>query len=131
MKSCCKDAENPDDSETSSPIPKGNGKKENWFRKLKHKWQVKNDLQLILILCTFAIGGSLSGYFARVIREPLGLSHPALKVVVYIILITILWPLCVLVISIFLGQFSFFKKYLKKLGNRIIGRKTDLNKKSP
>jgi hypothetical protein len=34
------------------------------FEKLRQKWKV-NVLQLVLILCTFAIGGSLTGYAAK------------------------------------------------------------------
>jgi formyltetrahydrofolate-dependent phosphoribosylglycinamide formyltransferase len=38
---------------------------------------------------------------------------------IYILLITIIWPLAVLVISIPLGQFPFFIKYIRKIGGRI------------
>jgi hypothetical protein len=41
--------------------------------------------------------------------------------VLYIVFITLLWPLCVLLISIPLGQFSFFKKYVGKLLNKLRG----------
>ncbi|MFA6057968.1 MAG: DUF6787 family protein [Taibaiella sp.] len=129
MKSCCKEANDTNDQDELSSEPEGDDEKKNWLWKLKHKWQVKNILQVILILCTFALGGSLCGYLGRRILPHIGLSHPGLKVVVYILLVTVLWPLCVLAISVFFGQFSFFRKYLKKLGNRIIGRKTDANKK--
>lgn len=125
MKSCCKEAENNEDSDEILSEPEGSDEKKNWLWKLKHKWQVKNILQVILILCTFALGGTLCGYIGRLIMPHIGLDHKVLKTVVYIVMITILWPACVLVVSIFFGQFRFFRKYLKKLGNRIIGRKTE------
>lgn len=102
--------------------PEATGEK-GWLHRLRHKWQVRNVLQVILILCTFAIGGSLCGLLGKRIMPWIGLDHKVLKVVVYIVLVTVLWPLCVLLVSIPLGQFFFFTRYLKKLGNRIIGRK--------
>lgn len=111
------------------PQPDGDGEHKNWLGKLKNKWQVKNILQVILILCTFAIGGTACGYVGRLIMPHIGVDHKVLKTVIYILMVTILWPMCVLVVSIPFGQFNFFRKYLKKLGNRMIGRKTDVNKK--
>lgn len=42
---------------------------------------------------------------------------------VYLILITILWPFCVLVVSIPLGQYSFFKNYILKIRNKMMNRR--------
>lgn len=88
------------------------------FERLQKKWKV-NGLQLTLILCTFAIGGSLTGYAARKLMPVLGIDKGVLWVIVYIILITLLWPIAVLLISVFFGQFRFFIGYLKKIGRRM------------
>ncbi len=88
------------------------------FEKLKSKWKVKG-WQLLLILCTFAIGGSLTGYCGRKILALFSIDNNALWLVVYILLITLLWPLMVLLVSIPLGQFTFFIAYIKKIGRRI------------
>jgi len=87
------------------------------FERLKDKWGV-GALQLILILCTFAIGGSLSGYLAKKI---MGSTEGAgiLWWFAYILVVTILWPLCVLSVSTIFGQYKFFIKYLKKMGQRM------------
>lgn len=122
MKSCCKEASDPKDEEDVTTPGKG-VEQSGWLTRLKHKWQVKNILQVILILCTFAIGGSTCGYLGRKIMHLIDPGHRALWIIVYILIVTILWPLCVLIISIPLGQFRFFTKYLKKLGRRIAGRK--------
>lgn len=120
MKSCCKEVMD----QNQQNIPKSyNDEKPGWLSKLKNKWQVKNILQVILILCTFALGGSACGFLGKRIMNVIGPENKALWVVIYIVVVTILWPLCVLIISIPFGQFSFFTKYLKKLGGRIIGRK--------
>lgn len=86
--------------------------------KLKKKWNVSG-VQLILVLCTFAIGGSLDGYISRRIMTLIPLDKGVLWWVVYIVILTLLWPLCVLLISIFFGQFRFFKNYLARVGRRM------------
>lgn len=90
------------------------------FEKLKKRWQV-NGLNLLLIIITFALGGSLCGYAGRKLLLWAGLERGFAWVLLYILLITILWPLCVLLISIPLGQFSFFRKYVAKLGRKFSG----------
>lgn len=122
MKSCCNEVNDRKD-EDEAVMPEEGGK-QGWLSRLKHKWQVKNLLQVILILCTFALGGSACGYLGRKLMHYIGPDHKVLWTIIYILMVTILWPACVLIISIPLGQFNFFRKYLKKLGNRIIGRKT-------
>lgn len=92
------------------------------FKKLRDKWGV-GPLRLLLILCTFSIGGSLSGYAGRKLLQALELEHGVLWVIVYILLVTILWPLAVLLVSIPLGQAAFFRKYLVRLGKKMFGGK--------
>ncbi len=96
------------------------------FKRLKEKWQV-SWLQFTLIFCTFALGGSLCGYAGRKLLQVAGMEKNLLYYIVYVVLITLLWPACVLLISIPLGQFSFFKNYLQRIGKRISGRKTPDN----
>ena len=86
--------------------------------KLKNKWKV-NGIQLILILSTFAIGGSLCGYLGRKVLLFLEVEKGVLWVALYFVLITLLWPLCVLLVSIPLGQFPFFKNYLARIARRM------------
>lgn len=115
MKSCCKEGfEEQTTVETES--------KKGFLLRLKHRWNVKNILQVVLILFTFAIGGSLCGYAGRKLLQLFDIEHRGLWVTLYVITVCILWPLCVLLISIPLGQFRFFTKYLSKLGRRIFRR---------
>lgn len=88
------------------------------LKRLQTKWGV-SAIQFVLILCTFAIGGSLSGYGAKKIMALLGMEKSVLWWVIYIVVVSLLWPLCVITVSIFFGQFSFFKNYLKKMGTRM------------
>lgn len=92
------------------------------FRKLKDKWGVSWG-RFVLIFITFALGGSLCGYLGEIVLEWMSIESKALRIPAYIILVTLLWPLCVLAISIFTGQFVFFRGYIAKLLARIAGKK--------
>ena len=94
----------------------------NMLKHLQRKWNV-NGWRLLLIIITFAVGGSACGWLGRTLLKNLAIENKALWIIVYIILVTLLWPLCVLVISIPLGQFGFFRRYLWQLINR--KRRTD------
>ncbi len=89
------------------------------FQRLRQKWKVSG-WRLLLILITFATGGSLCGWLGRLMLNALSIEQPLVRIPLYIVIITILWPFCVLLISIPLGQFSFFRKYLKKLGKKLV-----------
>ncbi|MFN4315444.1 MAG: DUF6787 family protein [Chitinophagaceae bacterium] len=88
------------------------------LNRLQQKWKV-GGWQLFLILCTFAIGGSLTGLVGKKIMGLLNIEKGVLWIVLYILIVTLLWPLSVLVVSIFFGQFRFFSNYLKKIGRRM------------
>jgi formyltetrahydrofolate-dependent phosphoribosylglycinamide formyltransferase len=94
------------------------------FDKLKQRWNV-NTTDLLLIICTFALGGSLCGFLGRRLLSATNIENEIVWVILYIIAITLLWPFCVLLISIFLGQFTFFKKYLVKIWKRMTAKKNN------
>lgn len=106
------------------------------FEKLRKKWKV-NVLQLVLIICTFAIGGSLTGYAAKKIMNLLSIGSDWLWVILYLLLVTIIWPIMVLMISIPFGQFRFFSNYTRKLCEKVGlikseggNQKSEVNQKS-
>ncbi|MFC4263036.1 DUF6787 family protein [Ferruginibacter yonginensis] len=90
------------------------------LKKLQSKWGV-SALQLLLIIATFAVGGSLCGYAGRKILALTPLDKGLLWVILYVIIVTILWPVAVILVSIPLGQFKFFKNYLHKMFTKISG----------
>ena len=93
------------------------------FRNLRKRWQV-SPFQLFLVLLTFTIGGSLCGWLGRQILEMLPIPAGVLWMVLYIVLVTLLWPICVLIISVLTGQYTFFTKYIKRILGRFTGKKT-------
>lgn len=99
------------------------------FTRLKYKWKV-NGRQLAIVLITFAIGGSLTGYLGKKIMGLLSLDNAMLWSVIYVVIVTLLWPIIILIVSIPMGQFSFFLGYIKKLGKRMrLIKSTDHNNK--
>ena len=90
------------------------------LNRLQKKWKVGPG-RLLLILIVFALGGSATGYVGRNLMPLLGIESPWLYVPIYIIIVTIIWPMMVLIVSIPFGQFVFFRSYIAKLGKRMAG----------
>ena len=88
------------------------------FEKLQKKWKV-GGLQLGLIIATFAIGGSATGFVGKKIMNALSIGEDWLWAVIYFLLIIIIWPITVLLVSIPLGQFPFFSRYIRKIGAKM------------
>ncbi|MFL5774149.1 MAG: DUF6787 family protein [Flavisolibacter sp.] len=97
---------------------------------LEKKWNVSKG-RMLLILITFAIGGSFTGYAGKKIMTFTGITNPAVYIPVYILLVILLWPFLVLCVSVLTGQFYFFRVYIRKLGRKMgVGRSTVSNDQS-
>ncbi len=92
------------------------------LHRLKNKWQV-SWFRFTLIFSTFALGGSLCGYLGRLLLSYTNLERNLLYFVIYVVVVTILWPFCVLLISIPFGQFSFFKRYLGRIKDKMVNKR--------
>lgn len=90
------------------------------INKLQQKWGV-GQVQFWLIMTTFALGGSLSGYLNKQILNLVFLDKNAAYWLIYPLLLTILWPISVILVSFLTGQFSFFKGYLGRIWGRLSG----------
>ena len=91
------------------------------IKHLQKKWNV-NGWRLLLILITFSVGGSLTGIVGKKLMNFTGIEALWIYIPIYIIVVTAIWPLMVLLVSIPLGQFGFFTTYLKKMFLKV-GRK--------
>lgn len=91
------------------------------LHRLKEKWNV-SWTRFTLIFLTFALGGSACARLGNWLLSFVLTERTALYWIIYVPLITILWPVCVLTISIPLGQFAFFKNYLSRMGKKIFGK---------
>ena len=99
------------------------------LKKWKEKWQV-SWLQFTLIIGTFALGGSLCGIIGKKLLILTNIEKGVVYFVLYIITITIIWPFCVIFVSIPLGQFKFFKKYLYNMWRKISTNSSVVNHQS-
>lgn len=97
------------------------------FKKLRARWHVSG-LDLLLILTTFALGGSACAQLSKLALNLLSNGDKDFFWwAAYLALITLLWPVCVLIISIPLFQYRFFSNYLKRVGARIFTKKYKSN----
>lgn len=90
------------------------------INRLQQKWKV-GPVQFWLIMTTFALGGSLSGYLNKQILNLVFLEKNAAYWLIYPLLLTILWPFSVILVSFLTGQFLFFKGYLGRIWARLTG----------
>jgi formyltetrahydrofolate-dependent phosphoribosylglycinamide formyltransferase len=96
------------------------------LHRLKDKWNVSWP-RFTLIFITFALGCSACARLGNWLLSFFLTEKTAWYWILYIPLISLLWPLCVLTISIPLGQFSFFRNYLGRIGRKLYGQRTATN----
>lgn len=105
------------------------------MEKLKKRWGINSNFQLVVIFIVFAITGSTSAYLSKPVIQWLGISKEALSPWLYIPLrILIIFPVYQVLLVFFgfiSGQFRFFwnfeKKMLKAMGLGFLFK----NKKAP
>ncbi len=93
------------------------------MEKLKQRWGLKSNFQVLLILVVFSINGSFAAYIAKPVTTFIGLSkeNPYLFWPVRIILIFIIYQITLPLVGYCFGQFKFFwnfftKKMLLRMG---------------
>jgi hypothetical protein len=90
------------------------------FEQLRKKWNV-SWWQFALIFTTFALGGSLCARAGSWVLGSILAEKNWIYWILYIPLISLLWPVCVVLISIPLGQYRFFTNYLGRIWKKIRG----------
>ena len=95
----------------------------NFFEKLKLRWQITSNWQLIVICIVFAITGSASAFASAPLLKLLGITKELGGFIYWPLRILILFPIyqiLLIVIGTLLGQNKFFwnfeKKMLKRFG---------------
>ena len=94
------------------------------MQKLKDRWGISSNIQVVLIFIVFAINGSFAAWVAKPLTEWLGLSLEMLNPLLYwplrIILIFVVYQTTLPIVGFVFGQFRFFwsfeKKFLKRVG---------------
>ena len=89
------------------------------MKKLKIKWKIKSNSQLLIIFIVFGITGSVSVWIAKPILNFIGIDHTSTSPLVYwLIRILIIFPIyqvLILIIGTLFGQFKFFWNFEKKM----------------
>lgn len=96
------------------------------FEKLKKRWQINSNLQLILILIAFSVTGSLSVMVRKPIFEYLAIDSDTnliIQIVMSILIITPTYQILLLIVGSILGQFRFFWNFEKKMLSRFSFKK--------
>ena len=91
--------------------------------KLKKRWGITSNIQLVLIFIVFAINGSFATYIAKPLTNFIGLNdettHPLLFWPVRIILVFIVYQTTLPIVGFVFGQFNFFWNFTKKMLSRM------------
>ena len=93
------------------------------FEKLKKRWNLTSNLQVIAILVVFSITGYTSLIIAKPILEFVGLPQATTNPWIYrplrILLVFPFYQVLILIYGWLFGQFEFFWNFEKKMLSRI------------
>ncbi len=94
------------------------------MNKLKERWGITSNIQILLILIVFAINGSFSAWVAEPVTSFIGITKGSINGFIYwplrILLIFPIYQITLPIVGFLFGQFEFFwnfeKEFLKKIG---------------
>ncbi len=93
------------------------------MNKLKERWGVTSNFQLLIIFVVFSITGSLSVFITKPLLGIVGISKETLPIIVYyflkIILIFPVYQVLLIFVGILFGQRTFFWNFEKKMLTRL------------
>lgn len=89
------------------------------MNKLKEKWGITSNYQIIIILLVFSITGSIAVWIAKPVLNLLGLDKeivsPWLFWPIRIFIIFPIYQILIVIIGALFGQFKFFWAFEKKM----------------
>ena len=91
------------------------------LNKLQQKWNVSS-IQLLLILCTFAVTGTSTAVISRYITGWVGFDEQTFwlwKLLLRIFMLVFGYQVILMIVAFFFGQFPFFWNYEKKILRRM------------
>ena len=93
------------------------------MKKLKEKWGITSNFQLVIILIVFSVTGSIAVWLAKPILDFIGLDKSAVSPwIFWTIRISIIFPIyqiLIVIIGALFGQFLFFWNFEKKMLARL------------
>lgn len=89
------------------------------MEKLKQRWQINSNIQLVIIFIVFAITGSTASYISKPFLNIIGLQRESMNGFIYwtlrLILIFPFYQVLLVFFGYIFGQFSFFWNFEKKM----------------
>jgi hypothetical protein len=98
----------------------------NYFNRLKQRWGIQSDRQLIIVFIVFALTGSGSLRLASPLLDYAGISsiaNPWIRIPLRLLMILPVYQVLLLLIGAAFGQFRFFLN-LQKRWFRLAGKKS-------
>ena len=94
------------------------------MNKLKERWGITSNFQLVVIFIVFAINGTASSKLSSLLLHYFDLTKPNISwffyMIIYFIILTLIYPFLLIFTGFVFGQFKFFfpfsKKILKHIG---------------
>lgn len=97
------------------------------FEKLKKRWNIQSNFQLVIILIVFSINGSVSAWISKPFVEWLGINDQMMPkwifTLIRLILIFPIYNVLLIFVGALFGQFKFFWEFEKKMFSRLVGKK--------
>jgi len=84
--------------------------------KLKHRWGIESNTQVLIILIPFSLAGPATLYFHRKLDLFLGIDDESsfwLKLLVFIIVVLPLYNTFLFIFGVLIGQYKFFKVFFR------------------
>jgi len=93
------------------------------MKKLKEKWGITSNFQLLIIFLVFSVTGSLSLWVAKPLLDFIGLEEATLSPWIFwpirILIIFPIYQILIVIIGALFGQFKFFWNFEKKMLSRL------------
>lgn len=93
------------------------------MEKLKQRWGIESNFQIVIIFIVFAINGSLAVYITNPITNLIGISKETTAPLFYwpirIVVVFIVYQITLVIVGTIFGQKKFFWNMEKKMLQRI------------
>lgn len=93
------------------------------MKRLKEKWGINSNFQLLIIFFVFSVTGSLALWVAKPLLNILGIERELLSPWIFwpirILIIFPIYQILIIIIGALFGQFKFFWAFEKKMLSRL------------
>lgn len=96
------------------------------FEKLKRRWNIKSNFQLVIVMIVFSVTGSATLVIKKAFFNLVGIGSETplwLMVPLYIITIVPIYQVLFLIVGTIFGQFKFAWEFEKKMFSRFRRKK--------